>query len=100
MDIFDLVSKAKTKNASDLHLSENSQPMLRINGKIEWSDGDDTLTSSDMKEFLEKVTTPEEREKFYKEKELDFGYTVDGVTRLRGNAAFHRGNISIALRLI
>ena len=100
MDILSLVSDAKEKKASDLHISENSLPMLRINGKIEWSDGNTRLASSDIKEFLEKVTTPEEREKFNREKELDFGYTVDGVTRLRGNAAFHRGNISIALRLI
>lgn len=100
MDIFDLISNAKAKNASDLHLSENSQPMLRINGEITWADADKTITSSDLKEFLGKIITPEEREKFYKEKELDFGYTVDGVTRLRGNAAFHRGNVSIALRLI
>ena len=100
MDIMNLVSTAKEKNASDLHISENSQPMLRINGGIEWIDGEISLKSSDIKEFLEKVTTPEERDKFYKEKELDFGYTIDGVTRLRGNVAFHRGNISIALRLI
>ena len=100
MDIFDLISKAKIKNASDLHLSENSQPMFRINGAIEWSHDDKTVTSSDIKEFLGKVATQEERERFYKEKELDFGYTVGGVTRLRGNAAFHRGHISVALRLI
>ena len=100
MDILSLVSDAKEKKASDLHISENSLPMLRINGKIEWGDGNTRLASSDIKEFLEKVTTPEEREKFNREKELDFGYTVHGVTRLRGNAAFHRGTISIALRLI
>jgi twitching motility protein PilT len=100
MDIFNLISKAKAKNASDLHLSENSQPMLRVNGEIIWSDDDIIIKSSDIKQFLEKVVTSEERERFYKEKELDFGYTVDGVTRLRGNAAFHRGNISVALRLI
>jgi twitching motility protein PilT len=100
MDILSLVSDAKEKKASDLHISEDSLPMLRINGEIEWSDGNTILTSSDIKEFLEKVTIPEERERFYREKELDFGYTVDGVTRLRGNAAFHRGTISIALRLI
>jgi twitching motility protein PilT len=100
MDIFTLISDAKTKNASDLHLSENSLPMLRINGKIEWFDENTPLTHSVLIEFLEKVITPEEKDNFYKEKELDFGYTVDGVTRLRGNAAFHRGNLSIALRLI
>jgi len=100
MNILDLVSEAKKQRASDLHISENSQPMFRINGRIEWCDGDGTVTSSDVKEFLEKVVTPEEREIFHKEKELDFGYTVEGITRLRGNAAFHRGNISIALRLI
>ena len=58
MDIFNLVADAKVKNASDLHVSENSQPMFRINGQIEWIDGGDPLKSTDIKEFLEKVTTP------------------------------------------
>ena len=60
MDILSLVSDAKEKKASDLHVSENSPPMLRINGEIGWSDGDNILTSSDIKAFLEEVTTPEE----------------------------------------
>jgi twitching motility protein PilT len=46
------------------------------------------------------MTTPEEREEFHRHLELDFGYTLDGVGRLRCNAAQQRGAISLAIRLL
>ncbi len=100
MDIFSLVSDAKARKASDLHITADTPPMMRVNGAIERLDGDTLLSSSDLKEFLEQLTTPKDREIFLRDKELDFGYTVPGVTRLRCNAAVHRGNISLTIRLI
>lgn len=100
MDIFSLVSDAKARKASDLHITADAPPMMRVNGAIERLDGDTLLSSSDLKEFLEQLTTPKDREIFLRDKELDFGYTVPGVTRLRCNAAVHRGNISLTIRLI
>ena len=100
MDIFSLVSAAKARKASDLHVTADTPAMVRVNGAIERLDGDTPLSSSDLKEILDQLTTPKDRETFLREKELDFGYTVPGVTRLRCNAALHRGNISIAMRLI
>ena len=46
------------------------------------------------------MTTPEERENFHRHLELDFGYTLPGVGRLRCNAAQQRGSISLAVRLL
>ncbi|MEK7106443.1 MAG: PilT/PilU family type 4a pilus ATPase, partial [Patescibacteria group bacterium] len=39
-------------------------------------------------------------DKFIEEKEVDFSYSFKGVTHLRGNASFQRGQICIAIRLI
>ena len=100
MDIYSLVSEAKERKASDLHITADNPPMVRVRGSIERLNGDTPLSASDMKDFLEQMTAPKDRESFCRDKELDFGYTVPGVTRLRGNAAIHRGNISIAMRLI
>jgi len=53
-----------------------------------------------MAQALDQLTTSGERERFLKDKELDFGYSVPQVTRLRCNASINRGNISLSLRLI
>jgi len=100
MDISTLVSEAKERKASDLHITADNPPMVRVNGSIERLNGDTPLLASDMKDLLEQMTAPKDRASFFKDKELDFGYTVPGISRLRGNAAIHRGNISIAMRLV
>jgi len=46
------------------------------------------------------LTTPEEREEFYRTLELDFAYNIPGVGRVRCNAAQQRGSISMAIRLL
>ena len=58
------------------------------------------LTGEDINQCFLQVTTPEEREDFHRHLELDFGYTLPGVGRLRCNAAQQRGAISLALRLL
>jgi twitching motility protein PilT len=58
------------------------------------------LTPEDINAAFLQVTTPEERENFHRHLELDFGYTLAGVGRLRCNAAQQRGSISLALRLL
>ena len=34
MDIFEVLATAKAKNASDLHLSAGSPPLVRVNGEL------------------------------------------------------------------
>ncbi len=100
MDIFELLKLAKAKGASDLHLVVASPPLLRINGNLEPADSSEPLMVADINEAFMQITTPEEREKFHKEMELDFGYTIAGVGHFRCNAAKQRGAISLAVRLL
>ena len=46
------------------------------------------------------MTTKENNEHFYQNKELDFSYNYKNQARFRGNAYFQQGFVSIALRLI
>ena len=100
MDIFSLLRIAKSKAASDLHLVVSSRPLLRVNGSLETVDGATPLTADEISQAFLQITTPEEREDFHRHLELDFGYTLPGVGRLRCNAAQQRGAISLALRLL
>jgi len=100
MNIFKLLEEAKLGNASDLHLSVNTRPLLRLNGTLEQMKDEPALTKSDLAEVLTQITTPEEREKFATHLELDFGYTLPDGTRLRCSAAQQRGSLSLAIRLL
>lgn len=99
-NIIDLLRIAKERNASDLHLVANSSPMLRVNGSLGSVDGMTPLSHGDISEAFIQLTTPEQREEFQRTLELDFGYTLPGVGRLRCNVAQQRGAISFALRLL
>lgn len=91
---------AKSKAASDLHLVVASPPLLRVNGSLESVDGVAPLTGENINEAFLQLTTPEDREHFHRHLELDFGYTLPDVGRLRCNAAQQRGSISLAVRLL
>jgi twitching motility protein PilT len=100
MDILNLLHTAKAKSASDLHMVVSSPPLLRVNGSLEPLNGSTPLSAEDISQAFLQITTPEEREEFHRQLELDFGYTLDGVGRLRCNAAQQRGSVSLAVRLL
>jgi len=100
MDIFPLLHTAKSRGASDLHLVTSSPPLVRVNGCLEPVNGVAPLTANEISQAFLQITTPEERENFHRQLELDFNYTLSGVGRLRCNAAQQRGAISLAVRLL
>ena len=83
-----------------MHLVVGSPAIFRIDGSLKAADGIATLTPEDINEAFLQLTTPEEREQFHRHLELDFGYTLPEVGRLRCNAAQQRGSISLAVRLL
>jgi len=100
MDVFELLNIGKSRRASDLHMVVGSPATFRIDGSLEPVDGTGPLSSEDINEAFLQITTPEEREHFHRNLELDFGYTLPNVGRLRCNAALQRGSISLAVRLL
>jgi twitching motility protein PilT len=100
MDVFALLRTGSSRRASDLHMVVGSAATFRIDGALLPADGAASLTPEDINEAFLQLTTPEERENFHRHLELDFGYTLPGVGRLRCNAAQQRGSISLAIRLL
>ena len=100
MDVFALLRTGNLRRASDLHMVVGSPATFRIDGSLEAADGDGLLAAQDINEAFLQLTTPEEREHFHRHLELDFGYTLPDVGRLRCNAAQQRGSISLAVRLL
>ncbi|MCP6718320.1 MAG: type IV pilus twitching motility protein PilT [Patescibacteria group bacterium] len=95
--LFDLTIK---EQASDLHLSVEHPPVLRISGSLVPLLKEAKLMSADTEGFAFSLMSEFQKEKFLKEKEIDFSYNFEDRARFRANVFFQKGNISCALRLI
>ena len=100
MDIFELLTIAKSKNASDLHLSAGNPPLIRINGNLTRIDNCVPVTGDYVENAFIQLITLDGLEKFQKTLELDFKYLLPDGTSLRCNAAQERGQLSLSIRLL
>jgi len=100
MDVQELIRTAATNNASDLQLVVDSPPLLRIHGVLQPIEDISPLTAGDVIDAFSQLTTVEQRETFERQMELDFGFTLPGVGRLRCNAALQLNGLSLAIRLL
>lgn len=95
-----LLETTINQEASDLHLSAGYPPAIRVSGSLLFLHAQRILSPEDTKNFALLLMTPEQRERFLKQKEIDFSYDFENRARFRTNIFFQRGKISIALRLI
>src|SRR5437762_12096931 len=87
------------QKASDLHLSTNNPPMLRINGELVRVDFP-PLRNDELKTMVYEIA-PEGKIKLFEEtSDVDFGYEVPGVARYRANFFQQKYGISAVFRLI
>ncbi|HXM32245.1 MAG TPA: type IV pilus twitching motility protein PilT [Chthoniobacterales bacterium] len=87
------------QKASDLHLSTNNPPMLRINGELVRVDFP-VLQNDELKAMVYEIA-PEGKIKIFEEtSDIDFGYEVPGMARYRCNFFQQKYGISAVFRLI
>jgi twitching motility protein PilT len=85
--------------ASDLHLTTNTPPQVRRQGKLEPMQHP-PLTSSDTRQLAYSVLTDIQKKRFEESLELDFSFGVRGVARFRCNVFSQRGSVAAAYRFI
>lgn len=95
-----MLELAVENRASDLHLTVPSPPILRIDGSLHIIQNLNPLSPKDVENYYEEITSTERRAEFSKTRELDFAYSIPGLTRCRVNILQQRSTISIAIRLI
>jgi twitching motility protein PilT len=100
MDIIELLKTMVEKRASDLHIRVPSVPMLRVDGELVPLPNQEQVTMEEVEAAFDTITTPEQRNRFHLEKELDFAYSVPGLARFRVSVMRQRGTISLAFRLV
>lgn len=95
-----LITTLIQEDASDIHLSEDRLPILRVSGSLVPLTNQEPLSRADIKGVIDQLLDSSKKEIFLDKKEVDFAYTHNGEHRFRGNAFFQLGKISIALRLV
>ena len=93
MDIDKMVALAIERSASDLHLNVGSEPVIRIDGKLKKFDGYPPISEDEAMQILEHIANREQRERFLKQKELDFSYELPELGRHRVNALVQKGSL-------
>jgi len=91
--------KAQEIKASDLHLATGNPPMLRQYGRLKKIKFQE-LTLEDNRALIYEILTPEQRNSFERDFELDFCYEIEGVARFRGNVLYQRKGIDASFRIV
>jgi twitching motility protein PilT len=72
-------------NASDLHISAGSPPMVRHDGEIVILADRPSLTAEDTQKLLWPIAPERNREEFQRRHDTDFAYEIPGLARFRCN---------------
>jgi len=98
-DFADVLIQVMERNASDLHLTAGSPPMIRHHGKLHALDYP-RMTPQLCREVIYSILTNDQRQRLETEWQIDFAYSIPGRARFRVNAYFQRASLGAAFRLI
>jgi twitching motility protein PilT len=94
-----LLQAVVEKNASDLHLTVGTAPLLRIDGSV-FPLKLPPLKGVEVKQLVYSVLTEDQKIRFEKQNELDFSFGVPNLSRFRGNLFVQRGSVAGVFRRI
>jgi twitching motility protein PilT len=84
---------------SDLHLTTNSPPQVRVHGHLQRLSQPE-LQPADTKQLVYSVLTDAQKKRFEESMELDFSFGLRGLARFRCNVFNQRGAVGAVYRLI
>jgi twitching motility protein PilT len=99
-DFSEVLLEVMRRNASDLHMTAGSPPMVRERGKLMPLEGYDSLSPQIVREIVYSILTNDQRQRLETDWQIDFAYSIPGRARFRVNAYFQRASIGAAFRLI
>lgn len=95
-----LVLTLVKESGSDIHFVVGVSPAVRINGVMTMISKIRPLTQSDTLSIVREMINDEQYNILIREQQIDFSYKHRDEYRLRGNAFFQKGTLSVVLRLI
>ncbi|HYP72929.1 MAG TPA: type IV pilus twitching motility protein PilT, partial [Microbacterium sp.] len=99
--LFDLLAVAQRAGASDVHLTANHVPLMRVDGDLADMPGHlEPTTASWLENALGGILTRDQSSEFMQHGEVDLSITVPNVARFRVNVFRQLGAVAVALRFI
>ena len=98
-DFAEVLLQVMERNASDLHLTAGSPPMIRHHGRLHPLDYPH-MTPQLTREVIYSILTNEQRQRLETDWQIDLAYSIPGKARFRVNAYMQRAALSAAFRLI
>jgi twitching motility protein PilT len=99
LNLHQLLKILVESNGSDLHVTTNTPPQIRVDGKMTPLDFP-PLNQVETKQLCYSVLTDAQKHKFEEENELDLSFGVKGLSRFRGNIFIQRGAVAGVFRVI
>ncbi len=95
----ELLKTLVENSGSDLHLTTQTPPQIRVHGKLQVLDLP-VLGAADTKALAYSVLTDGQKKRFEETLELDFSFGIRGMARFRGNIFNQRGAVAAVFRVI
>src|ERR1700694_2973691 len=98
--IDELLEHMVARDASDLHVTVGTPPVIRVRGELERLEEYASLTPEDSQELPYRILSSEQQKNLEIKRQLDFSHSIPGLARFRVNVYFQRESIGAAFRLI
>ena len=95
----ELLKTTVEMNGSDLHITTNTPPQVRVHGKLQRLELP-SLSAADTKQLTYSVCTDQQKKRFEETLELDFSFGIRSIGRFRCNVFNQRGAVGAVYRLI
>jgi len=95
-----LLERVATEDASDLHITAGSAPLLRVHGRLAPLEDFERFTPEETRDLLYRILSTEQQKRLELDRQIDFSYAVPGVARFRVNVYFQRDSLAAAFRLV
>jgi twitching motility protein PilT len=95
----ELLRKMIEHAGSDLHITTNSAPMVRVHGVLRPLEYPE-LSPAETKQLAYSVLTDAQKHRFEETLELDFSFGIKGLSRFRANIFNQRGAVGAVFRSI
>ena len=100
VNIEDLLRRAVSSGATDVHLKVGSAPVARIAGELERLEGFAVLKPNDTQAYADSLFTPRAAADFVATGTADFAFGRQEIGRFRVTAFRQRGSVSVVLRRV
>src|ERR687886_180394 len=87
-------------NASDLHITVGSPPVVRVHGTLQPLEGTEPLAPDQTHQLLYRILSTEQQKTLEVKRQIDMAHSIPGLARFRVNVYFQRETLGAAFRLI